>query len=271
MDLTNKIHIISHTDKGMVREHNEDYVGSNINQGLIILADGMGGYNAGEVASEMTVNTVLNEFKHKYDSLPPSSEEEPYSPESVFLRDSIELANQHVFQSSKNNVAHSGMGTTIVSAVFYDNKISIAHLGDSRLYRFRSNELEQITQDHSLIQELIEKGFYTVEEARNSKQKNIITRALGIAESVDVELYEDIVLVDDIYLLCSDGLNDMLEPQEIASIIKENTNDTYKAAELLIQGANNMGGNDNVSVILVKVEAPFPAKTRRFNWLSNWF
>ena len=274
MDLTHKIQIFSQSDTGVVRDHNEDFLGHDITQGLVILADGMGGYKAGEVASEMAVNTILSEFNLKYRNLEQNQlSEGEYSAESLLLKETIELASQNIHISSSENSAHSGMGTTIVSAVFHDNKISIAHVGDSRLYRFRDNQLNVITLDHSLIQELIAKGFYTVEEARESNQKNLVTRALGVNQDVMVELQEDIVLVNDFYLFCSDGLNDMLEDQEIEEILRDHKSDPFKAVEQLIEGAKNMGGKDNVSVILVTIEAPFPSKANGgwFNRLLNCF
>lgn len=163
------------------------------------------------------------------------------------------------------------MGTTIVSALFYDNRISIAHVGDSRIYRVRDGQLEQISKDHTLLQELVDRGFYTPEEARVSLNKNLVTRALGVDADVEVDIQEDIAFPNDIYLLCSDGLNDMVEDKDIYLTIKEFSDNLQKAAQELVKRANDNGGKDNISVILVRPLKPFPAKKGWMNKVSNWF
>jgi protein phosphatase len=151
------------------------------------------------------------------------------------------------------------MGTTVVSTLFYDNRVAVAHVGDSRLYRLRSDTFENITHDHSLLQEQIDAGLISKEEARLSGIKNWITRAIGIENQVEVETHIYPVIIGDIYLLCSDGLNDMIDDTEISSVLLKMRNNLPIAAEQLIQMANNNGGYDNISVILAKINADFAA------------
>jgi len=270
MDLTGKLEIVGRTDKGMVRSHNEDSYGSEIGTGITVLADGMGGYKAGEVASALAVNTIIGDIDARLFELDNKTlrENTGFRPESIACRLSVEKANEVIYQTSQNQPQYSGMGTTLVMALFYDNRVSIAHVGDSRLYRFRENSLEQITVDHTLLQELVERGFYTPEEAKASLNKNLVTRALGIEPFVKVDLREDIVLPEDIYLLCSDGLNDMLEDSAISLTLQKFSDNLDEVAKQLIDQANANGGKDNVSVILIKSLKTFPAKKR---WYQRLF
>jgi protein phosphatase len=155
--------------------------------------------------------------------------------------------------------------------MFYDNRFTVAHVGDSRLYRLRDGELEQITRDHSLMQELIDRGFYTPEQARNSLNKNLITRAVGIDSHVQIDMQEDIAMVDDIYLLCSDGVSDMIEDNVIRSALIENNDDLEKAAAEIIRLANESGGKDNISALLAKPIKSFPAKNSLFSRFFDLF
>ena len=143
--------------------------------------------------------------------------------------------------------------------MFNDNKISVAHVGDSRLYRLRGEAFEQVTNDHSLVQELVDRGFFTAEEAEANTPKNLVTRALGIEDSVDVDLHEDSARTGDVYLLCSDGLNDMVTDEEIHLTLSKYCANLEQAAHQLIELANENGGKDNITVVLVRVKAPFPA------------
>jgi len=201
-----------------------------------------------------------------------SVEERGFAIESILLEDVTKRANHVIYETQKNNENYQGMGTTIVSCLFYDNRISVAHVGDSRLYRVRDNKLEQITSDHTLLQELVDRGFYTPEEAKASLNKNLVTRALGVDPEVDVDIQEDIALPGDIYLLCSDGLNDMIDDQEIYLTIKEFSDNLETAAKQLVKRANEHGGKDNVSVILAKPIKPFPAKKKGWGGkVTSWF
>lgn len=276
MNLVGKVEIAGVTHTGMKRDHNEDSIGTEIEMGLVVLADGMGGYKAGEVASALAVNTVVSELSEHLEMIAKGDiaiidGERGYSMESLALEEVIKKSNSVIYTTQKHNEECKGMGTTIVSALFYDNRISIAHVGDSRLYRVRSGKLEQLSKDHTLLQELVDRGFYTPEEARTSLNKNLVTRALGVDAHVDVDLQEDIALPNDIYLLCSDGLNDMVEDKDIYLTINEFSDNLQQAAQELIKIANGNGGKDNVSVILIRPLKPFPANQGWINKVSNWF
>ncbi len=247
------IEMLCCTDTGQVREHNEDYVGGDHALGLVVLADGMGGYQAGEVASETAVKTVIEHLHTPITSLNSVKlrTNQRYHSSTVLLEQAVLKANQVIYEKAEEQNQYRGMGTTVVAAWFHNNLLSIAHVGDSRLYRLRGKQFCPLTKDHSVRQELIDCGFYTPVQARNSPNKNLVTRALGVAEKVNVEIQESSVLAEDIYLLCSDGLSDMLEDKEIQTIIS-NANTLEQAGEFLIEAANDKGGNDNISLILVR-------------------
>ena len=273
MSLKGKILLHGQTDVGSVRDHNEDAIGCEENIALAVLADGMGGHRGGEMASAITVSTVLESISEKVKDIK-TGETDPetgYSAESLVVHDAIVLANTNVHNSSEANAQYRGMGTTVVVVMFYDNRFTVAHVGDSRLYRLRDNELEQITRDHSLMQELIDRGFYTPEQARNSLNKNLVTRAIGIDDKVQIDVQEDVAMVDDIYLLCSDGVTDMMEDDLIEKAMIENSDDLEKSATEIIRLANEHGGKDNISALLVKPIKPFPAKNGLFSRFFDFF
>ncbi len=273
MSLGNKIRAVQLTDVGRVREHNEDAIGGNLETGLLVLADGMGGYNAGEVASGITIRTVL-EFvseacmREDRSSLDPETR---LMRQSIILRDAIVRANKIIHQTAKSQSQCEGMGTTIVALLFYDNRVSIAHVGDSRIYRLRRGRLEQLTMDHSLLQELVDRGYYSQQEAARSTNRNYVTRALGVDPGVQVELQEDHALPGDIYLMCSDGLVDMVEDDDIHLTISTFSANLEVAGQQLIQLSNDHGGKDNVSVILAQVLEPFPARTSLLSRVKGIF
>ena len=273
MSLKGKILIHGQTDTGSVRDHNEDAICYDENIALAVLADGMGGHRGGEMASAITVSTVLESIVEKSKKLKAgeTDEETGYSAESLLVHEAITQANKNVYDSSVANATYRGMGTTVVVVMFYDNRFTVAHVGDSRLYRLRDDELELITRDHSLMQELVDRGFYTPEQARNSLNKNLVTRAVGIDSNVHIDIQEDIAMVDDIYLLCSDGVNDMIEDHLIKSVIVENANNLENAAKEIIRLANQHGGKDNISALLVKPIKSFPAKNSLFSLFFNIF
>ena len=163
------------------------------------------------------------------------------------------------------------MGTTLVAAAFYDDRMTVAHVGDSRMYRLRDGRLEQVTRDHSLLQELIDKGFYTPEEARQSLNKNLVTRAMGIEMSVVPDFQEEMVKPGDIYLLCSDGLSDLVDDSEIARTLQKYSENLEEAAMALVQRANDNGGKDNISVILARTLKSFAAKKSWYSKVFDWF
>ena len=168
-------------------------------------------------------------------------------------------ANAAIFQAAQDEAGYAGMGTTLVAALFFDDRVAVAHVGDSRLYRLRDGTLSLLTHDHSLLQEQIDSGLLSAEEARYSLNRNLVTRALGVDPLVEVDLAEHLVLPDDLYLLCSDGLNDMVPDEEIALALQTLSDHLELAATQLVEMANDQGGRDNVSVILVKVRQAYPA------------
>ena len=273
MSLKGKIEIIGLTDTGSVRDHNEDAIISDEALGLAVLADGMGGHRGGEVASAITVSTIIEKLGKRLKKISDggTDDETGYSLESIAVHEAIALANTSVFNSSCENAQYRGMGTTVVVLLFYDNRFTVAHVGDSRLYRLRDGVLEQITRDHSLMQELIDRGFYTPEQARKSLNKNLVTRAIGIDENVHIDIQEDIAQVGDIYLLCSDGVTDMIEDELIHQVLEANIDKLDKAAAELVRESNENGGKDNISVIIARPLKSFPARNSLFSRFFDLF
>lgn len=271
--LSGALEIVVRTDPGMVREHNEDAVFANPNLGFVILADGMGGYNAGEVASGMATTLLSSELETAFSANP------PYAIDRVSglsfahscLLDKVAVTNLAIFNAAESQPQYAGMGTTLVTAVFYDNQVTVAHIGDSRLYRLRGESFCAITRDHSLLQDQIDSGIISVEEARFSQNKNLVLRALGVEPDVETEIHDYPVQPGDIYLLCSDGLNDMVEDEEIQLTLQMLAANLELAATQLIQMANDNGGRDNASVILVKILREFPASRSRWSKFLTWF
>lgn len=270
MSLKDKIIISGLTHQGLVRDHNEDSIGSESDMGLLVLADGMGGHKGGEVASALAVDTILSQLKKSLVDIKPGQIDDTtgYCQESMAIERAIKEANSVIYQASKNNIQYEGMGTTVVVLLLYDNRLTVAHVGDSRLYRMRNSILEQLTRDHTLLQELVDRGFYTKQEARKSLNKNLVTRAVGVNPTVDIDLLEDIAITDDIFLLCSDGLTDMIDDDLIEGTILNYRDDLEKTAKELVNQANQHGGKDNVSAMLAKPVKPFPANN---NWFSKIF
>jgi protein phosphatase len=262
-DLSSAIEMAACSDPGRVRTNNEDSVLANASLGLAVLADGMGGYNAGEVASGMATAVLGSELRHAFSEMQPHERTKQGNTwASEALRDVIQRTNAAIHQAANCNPKYAGMGTTLVTVQFYDNRVAVAHVGDSRLYRLRDGKLARMTRDHSLLQEQIDSGMITPEQARFSQNKNLVTRALGVDMTVNVEMNEHAVQAGDVYLLCSDGLNDMVDDEGIALILTRlSENLTYCAAQL-VQQANDNGGRDNVSVVLAKIVKPFPAVGR---------
>jgi PPM family protein phosphatase len=271
--LRNKLVSIAMTDTGRVREHNEDAIAHDADIGLFVLADGMGGYNAGEVASGIAVKTIANLVREAYavQDLAAVDRETGLLRPSIILRDAILRANKIIYQTSKSQPQCAGMGTTVVAALFYDNRACVAHVGDSRLYRLRDDRYEQLTLDHSLLQELVERGFYSHEEAARSTNKNYVTRALGVEPGVEVEVAEYPVERGDFYVLCSDGLSDMVEDEDIHLTISTFHDNLDTIGKQLIQLANEHGGRDNISVMVANVIDSFPARQRILDRILGWF
>jgi protein phosphatase len=247
------------SDPGMVRANNEDAVLVKAACGLVILADGMGGYNAGEVASGMATVLLGKELEKAFAICSPDTRDaNGKSWAHAALETEVARVNAAIHQAAQNQPQYAGMGTTLVAGVFHGGQLTIAHVGDSRVYRLRGDAFEQITRDHSLLQEQIDSGLLTPEEARYAQHKNLVTRALGVDPRVAVEIHDHAVQAGDVYLLCSDGLNDMVDDAEIGMTIGMLSANLALCATQLIQMANDNGGRDNVSVILVKVKEEFP-------------
>jgi protein phosphatase len=273
VSLKGKLIFVGQTDTGRVREHNEDTIASDVDVGLLVLADGMGGYNAGEVASGIAVKTITNLVREGLarEDLASIDRSTGLTRPSIVLRDAITRANKIIYQTARSQAECEGMGTTVVAALFYDNKISIAHVGDSRLYRQRGSAIAQVTIDHSLLQELVDRGFYSPEEAQRAANKNYVTRALGVEPQVEVEVQEHPVDKGDVYILCSDGLSDMVEDEDIRLTISTFGANLDTVAKQLIQLANENGGRDNVSVVLAQANEAFPASRGVMDKLLGWF
>ena len=273
MSLKGKLQCVGQTDTGRVREHNEDTIAFDGDMGLMVLADGMGGYNAGEVASGIAVKTIFNLVRESVEreDLSVLDRDSGLSRPSIILRDAIHRANKIIYQTARTQPQCEGMGTTVVGALFFDNRVSIAHVGDSRLYRIRSNKLDQVTLDHSLLQELVDRGFYSPEEAQRAANKNYVTRALGVEPGVEVEIQEEAVHKGDFYVLCSDGLSDMVEDDDIHLTVSTFGANLDAVAKHLIQLANDNGGKDNISVVMSQVMDSFPARTSIFDRILKWF
>ncbi|MDH3646144.1 MAG: Stp1/IreP family PP2C-type Ser/Thr phosphatase [Gammaproteobacteria bacterium] len=272
-NLKGKIEFIELTDTGKVREHNEDAVGADMTVGLLVLADGMGGYNAGEVASGMAVKTTVDMVREglKRENRGAIDTSTGLRRQSIILRDSILRANKIIYQTSKSQPQCEGMGTTIVACLFHDNRVSVAHVGDSRVYRMRNRQFQQITQDHSLLQELVDRGFYSPEEAQRSLNRNYVTRALGIEPTVEVEIQEESVRPEDLYVLCSDGLSDMVDDEDIHLTISTFNGNLDMIGKQLVQLTNDNGGRDNVSVVLARVLKSFEVSKGLFGKISSLF
>ena len=262
MYLKGKLSCVGVSDAGRVREHNEDTIGTDPDIGLVVLADGMGGYKAGEVASGITVRTVMSLLKDavEREDLSRRDPSSGLSRPGILLRDAIQRANKIIYQTARTQENCDGMGTTVVAGLFFDDTLTVAHVGDSRLYRLRGAEFRQMTQDHSLLQELIARGFYTPEEAQRAATKNYVTRALGVEPTVEVDVTEFPVDRDDLFLLCSDGLSDMVDDGDIQLTISTFGANLQTLARQLVLLGNDNGGRDNISVVLVKVLESFPAR-----------
>jgi protein phosphatase len=274
MSLVGKFQLAGLSDVGMQRGHNEDSIASDLQLGLAVLADGMGGYKAGEVASAIAVNMVMESIRDGVRELGRAEIDEDTGlfKETLLLENAIANANKAIHQTSKSQPQCKGMGTTIVCVLFYDDRMTIGHVGDSRMYRKRGDHFEQITVDHSLLQELVDKGFYTPEQAIDSLNKNFVTRAIGIEEEVKPEMQEDVVEPGDTFLLCSDGLSDLVTDDEIHLTLNEYGDNLDEAASVLIAKANKNGGKDNISVILARAMKPFPiSKGSWYSRLLDWF
>jgi protein phosphatase len=235
------------TDTGRARSNNEDSVAVDESVGLAVLADGMGGYNAGEVASGMATAFIRAELGRW---LAQASEGATDSDVRRAMDICVDNANRAIFNAANSNPQYAGMGTTLVLGVFREGRALLGHIGDSRAYRWRSGRVTQLTRDHSLLQEQIDAGLITPEQASVSINKNLVTRAVGVEDMVLLETHLHEVQAEDRYLMCSDGLSDMLGDEEIADVLRQH--DSLEAAgTALVAAANEAGGKDNIAVVLV--------------------
>jgi protein phosphatase len=240
------------THPGLVRPLNEDALGADPSCGLFVLADGLGGYNAGEVASVMAISSVLERLASSIDTF--DVDEGAFTPDEA-IYDTVTDINANIYNAALNSTAFEGMATTLVIGWFLGGRLWVAHTGDSRLYRYRDSMLEQLTRDHSFSQELLDAGMVTEEEARSLPAKNLVTRALGAAADIEPEIHNVDVLAGDIILLCSDGLTEMVGSYEIEGLLSINEEDMHETARRLVDLANESGGRDNISVIVVRVSS----------------
>lgn len=241
------------SDVGLKRPHNEDSYCVDAALGLYVVCDGMGGRNAGEVASSLAVEVIQKHLREaRQDPQLPlmGQPDQRFSAGTNRLASALRLANQVVHGAARNQPDQRGMGTTVVAALLTGNVLSVAHIGDSRLYLIRGEDIQPLTEDHSLVAEQVRRGILTEEEAERSSQKNIVTRALGIEETVAVDLDELPVQAGDALLLCSDGLTRGVKPPDIARVVRGEATPQV-AAERLIELANAAGGDDNTTVVLV--------------------
>jgi protein phosphatase len=262
--------VASLSHPGMVRTHNEDSVFVDGDAGLAVLADGMGGYSAGEVASGIAVNVISTGMLQELNSGRELSKVDISSGlthAALLLQQQIALANKGIYEAAQQRPECAGMGTTLVATVFFQNRVSIGHIGDSRCYRLRADKFEQLTHDHSLLQEQIDSGMLTLEQAKYSLNKNLVTRALGIEAVVPADIAEYRVEAEDVYVLCSDGLTDMVDAEIVREIVAAKRSDLAEAAAELIDVANQNGGRDNVSVVVIRVPVEFLPTG---GWLQRW-
>jgi serine/threonine protein phosphatase PrpC len=240
----------SHTDTGRVRTNNEDSVALDDTCGVAVLADGMGGYAAGEVASGMACDFIRAELSRwLHEAAVNASDGDVKRAMDIC----VDNANRAIFSAANSNPTYAGMGTTLVLGVFRSGRLILGHIGDSRAYRFRDGVLQQVTKDHSLLQEQIDAGILTPEQAQFAANKNLVTRALGVEDLVLMETHLHDVQSGDIYLMCSDGLSDMLRDQQIAEVMSAHTN-LPEMGEALVMAANDAGGRDNIAVVLVRAQ-----------------
>jgi protein phosphatase len=272
-DLSRFVEVAARSDAGRVRPHNEDSVFVDAAIGLAVVADGMGGYNAGEVASGMAT-TLLGEALQRVFDERTVDDRRPGRRiwDHDVLDHEIARVNAIIYETALTQPQCSGMGTTLVMALFHDNSMTVAHLGDSRLYRLRGGKFEQITRDHSLLQEQIDSGVMTAEQARISINKNLVTRALGVDPVAEPEIRDYSVQAGDMYLLCTDGLPDMVDDETLAEELgNTGSADLDLTAGRLVDLANEGGGRDNISVVLVRIRQAFPAARGWWARLLAWF
>lgn len=255
MDLRNALEWVGLSDVGRQRTRNEDALAADLTTGLVMLADGMGGYLAGDIASEIAVLSIVADIAESAHG----QNRGTFSPRENMVS-AIQQANAVIHRLSTQTDRYASMGATLVAGLFVDNRLIVGHMGDSRLYRLRQQTLTQLTQDHSYVQEQVNAGELTAEEARWSPHRHLVTRALGVDAIAELELHEHPVEKGDVYLFCSDGLTDLVSDADIGSILLQSEQSLDQKAYTLVHMANALGGTDNISVILVRVKKRFASK-----------
>jgi PPM family protein phosphatase len=248
------------SDIGRSRQQNEDAYYIDTHLRLALLCDGMGGYSSGEVASAIAIETIADGIRNHAGPdrmLGKVDASTGLTHAAMYLREQILIANQAIYNRARGDTKYSGMGTTAVANFFYENRVCIAHIGDSRCYRWRRDKFQQLTRDHSLLQDQIDFGLITQEEARHAQHKNLLTKALGIDPMVEPDINEYRTEVGDIYLLCSDGLCDPVKDDEMAAILSITDLDLRVGLRQMIDLANQRGGQDNITAVLVRVPEGF--------------
>jgi len=255
------IEMVGMVDVGIKRTHNEDAIALAPDEGLAILADGMGGHNAGEVASGIAVETIRKQLRGLSERVAKvETSEGQMRPESSLLQQAVMEANRRIYEQALAHPECSGMGTTVIAALFYRDMLTSVHVGDSRMYRLRDEYLTPVTEDHSLVQEQMRRGLVTPIDAQTSRMRNIVTRALGIEATVVPDVIENQTRPGDIYLMCSDGLTDVVPDEAIRLVLLEHQHNLKLAMQTLVDLAKDAGGPDNISVILIRVRGPFTPK-----------
>jgi serine/threonine protein phosphatase PrpC len=243
------------TDIGLVRKNNEDNFGYDVRHGVFVVCDGMGGQQAGEVASKIAVDAVLDYFRNPPTSAPVAGRAfEGVSERASNLGTAIQLANQAIHDSAAQDLNSAGMGSTIVALAVDGNLFSIANVGDSRIYLIRNHDVVQLTHDHSLVMEQVRRGLLTLEEAQNSKMQNVIVRALGTDDTVEPDLADHEFHPNDVLLLCSDGLSRYVKEETMAEAANQES--LEKACDQLIEAAKAGGSDDNITCLLVRATPP---------------
>jgi protein phosphatase len=246
--LTYTIH--AQTDPGRVRRHNEDALVFDAALGLCVLADGMGGAQAGELASSMGVAALQSALTLWLRRSGPQGGAEVLR---QTMREAVARANQAILQAASAHAEHAGMGATLALAVFAGDSLQLGHIGDSRCYRWRRGELQQLTKDHSYVQSRVDAGLLTPAQAARSAKRHLVTRALGVMPQVELELHAHRVEAGDVYLMCSDGLSDMVDDVELAGILASAEPLAWQVSQL-IDVANARGGRDNITVLLARAD-----------------
>jgi protein phosphatase len=265
------LEIAAKTDPGLLRSLNEDSIATVNDLGLLVLSDGMGGYQSGDVASSLTTQVIVEGLTRALQGKPNN-----HSDVAAVVENVVKMANKAIYLEGQQRAqrAHGiqgqAMGSTLALLLFRNNRVTMAHVGDSRIYRLRAKRLELMTHDHSLLQEQIDLGILSAEAAATSHNRHLVTRGLGLQAEVEVTLDERETLPGDIYLVCSDGLNDMVDNADIELVLNSLQANLPLAASQLVMIANDNGGEDNISVILAKVRpqtTPDAQKNGFFGWL----